>query len=136
MQPLFSLTYWSSLLPPPTFDPLFIALTVGVFGIFILAGIVLLVFSKRLKEKAFWAKAAPKIASMTLWMGILGFIHLWVAYEQTYLWGARFWLLVWGIALLVWVLHILNFVFRILPKTEVEYEEEMRIKKYLPKHKN
>lgn len=134
MYPLFSLSYWTSLLPPPTFDPLFINLTVGLFGCLILAGIVLLYLAKRFKRSAFWGKAAPKIASMTIWMGVLGFIHLWIAYEQTYLWGARFWLLVWGLGLLAWIGYLVNYILRVLPKTEEEYEEKMRIKKYLPKY--
>lgn len=132
MHPLLTLSYWTSLLPPPTFDPLFLKSIIAVFGVCILAGIVLIVLSRRLKDDAFWAKAAPKFAAMGFWMGALGFIHLWIAYEQTYLWGARFWLLFWFVGLLAWTGYLLHYTFRVLPMTEKAYEEKMRIRKYLP----
>ena len=133
MHPLLTLSYWTSLLPPPTFDPLFFTVTLSVFGFLVLAGIALLVLSKRLKDDAFWAKAAPKFAAACLWIGILGFIHLWIAYEQVYLLGARFWLIVLVAALLAMLARVLHYVLKVLPKTEEAYEEKMRIRKYLPK---
>jgi len=135
MTPLLSLSYWTSLLPPPTFDPLFLKLILGLFGLCIAAGIVLTVLSRRLKDDAFWGKGAPKLAAMCFWMGALGFIHLWIAYEQVYLLGARFWLLVWALGLLGWAGWIVYYVLKVLPLTEKAYEEKMRIRKYLP-HKD
>jgi len=132
MSPLFTLSYWTSLLPPPTFDPVFLRIAIAVFAVCILVGVVFIVFSRILREDVFWSKAAPKFAAMCLWMGTFGFLHLWIAYEQTYLWGARFWLLVWGVALIGWLARNMYYVFVSLPKIEKDDKEKMRILKYLP----
>lgn len=132
MTPLLTVPYWTSLLPPPTFERSLLYAALGIFGGLIAAGIAFRVLARRWKDKAFWAKAAPRFAAMMFTMGILGFLHLWLAYEQVYLWGARFWLIVWDLAFLGWLAWLLRYVFKVLPKEQAEYEEKMRIRKYLP----
>lgn len=135
MHPLLSLSYWTSLLPPPTFDPLFFYLTVAEFGGALIVAIVLFVLSKKWSDRIFWAKAAPRIGHMLVWYSVLGFLNLWLAYEQVYLWGARFWILVLMLGALIWLGFILKYIFKKMPKEKAAYEEKMRIRKYIPKGK-
>lgn len=133
MHPLLTVSYWTSLLPPPTFDPIFLYAVIGLFVFCLAVGIAMRVLAKRLEDEAFWGKAAPKFGTALISMSILGFIHLWIAYEQVYLLGARFWLLVWALALGAWLIKDVHYTLKVLPKLEEEYEEKMRIAKYLPK---
>jgi len=133
MYPLFTLSYWTSLLPPPTFDPLFIFVAGVEFGGALVLSFILFVLAKKKHEKIFWAKAAPKLGHLLAWYGVLGLLNLWLAYEQVYLWGARFWLLALFLGALIWLGFILFYIFRKMPKEKEAYEEKERIRKYLPK---
>ena len=133
MGPLFTLQYWMALLPPPIITPLFLYLMLTVFGGLLAVGILMIVLSGKLSDRVFWAKAAPKLASLFGWMGAFGLIHVWVAYEQIYLIGARFWLLLWAGAFLIWLGLILKYILVNIPDEAAEFAEKKRIEKYIPK---
>lgn len=135
MHPLLTLSYWTSLLPPPTFDPLFLYLAIAEYGGSLVLSVAAYVMAKKKKDKIFWAKAGPRIGHLLAWYGVLGLLNLWLAYEQVYLWGARFWLLVLLLGALIWIGFIAYYVLKKMPKEKAEYEEKQRIQKYLPKGK-
>ena len=66
-------------------------------------------------------------------MPLVGFVLLFLGYEQIYLLGAHFWFLMWLLGLLVWLGFIVYHMVVKLPKEKSELEQKKKFEKYLPR---
>lgn len=132
MSNLISWSYWFSLqareLMPSVKSGLFIA-----FAGLVVLGLLARWVAKKRSGDMFWAEGGKRVASMSFWMGFLGLFFLACTHELIYFFGARFWYLVWLAAALIWTATILRFLIAVVPKKKSEYEEQARIRKWIPK---
>ena len=91
--------------------------------------------ARRRKEDMFLVRTYKKIATMFTTMGWIGMLFLWFSYEELFIFGARFWFLIWGIGVLAWVASIVYYVKIHVPKERDQYQSKASANKYLPKSK-
>ena len=103
------------------------------FAVLTLIGIGVKIYEKIGKLEKFQAKLLEKIVSFFITLGLLGLGLSWLRYERVHILSARFWLIVWLIALIVWLYPILKYWIKIVPEAKKHSEERKLFKKYLPK---
>ncbi len=77
--------------------------------------------------------AIRKFKNLTLAIGLSGLVWFGIRYENTPIFGSRYWaglILLIGLIWAIWFLKYMVFDFK---KTKVEYERELLKKKYLPR---
>ena len=133
MSTLLSWSYWFSLQARELMPSVKTALLV-VFAALVLLGLLAGRMAKKRSGDMFWAEGGKRVASFGLWMGFTGLIILGCTHELVYFFGARFWYLVWLAAALLWIASILRFLIAVVPKKKAQYEEQARIRKWIPKN--
>lgn len=128
MKNLLSIKYWTDLNPVAPANKILV-----IFGIFIITlailSIILHFFSK--KNKGYYLKIWRKLQSFCITNFIIGSIILFFYYEQVYFLSARFWVLLWGLGILIWAYFIVNTILEI-PKIKEERRKTQEFKKYIP----
>lgn len=127
---LLDLNFWFAFRPVAPSDRTVIILAV-FFAIFLALAIVCGVSAKAKKQNPPLVKLLRKLKKMFSTMGLIGFIVLFFSYEQIYLLGSRFWFLFWFIGLIVWVIFIVLYAIRKMPKEKDELEKKQKYLKYL-----
>ena len=82
-------------------------------------------------QKSIYNRILRKLSNFCLGNVVIGLIILFFSYEMVPLLSSRFWFLIWGIEMAVW----LFFIFRItreIPKKKEEMEKDKEFKKYIP----
>lgn len=97
---------------------------------FAILGIVLKVLSKK-DKKGLYNKIYKQLSSLFITNGIFLFFLLLFNYEFAYFLAARFWYLLVGVEMAVWLFFIYK-NFSIIPKRREELEKEREYKKYIP----
>lgn len=133
MSNLLSWSYWFSLEARELMPSAKTAL-LTIFTALVLVGLLARAISKKRSGDMFWAEGGKRVASMSLWMGTLGLLLAWFTHELVYFFGARFWYLVWLLGAAVWSGSILRFLIAVVPKKKAAYEEQARIRKWIPKN--
>jgi hypothetical protein len=126
---LFSFKFWFSLFPGYTSE-----VTLQTLGGVFLAALFLFIiffFSKN-KTQSINKKVFSNLSYLFLSFGLLGFVWLFFLYEEVYLLGARFWLLILILGHLVWLAKIVLYLKLRLPKEKEEQEKKKTFRKYLP----
>ncbi len=125
---LLSFKFWFTMRPPMLLP---IYLKALIFFIVVL-GISIFVFSFLTKrKKSIYNRILRKLSNFCLGNVVIGLIILFFSYEMVPLLSSRFWFLIWGIEMAVW----LFFIFRItreIPKKKEEMEKDKEFKKYIP----
>lgn len=134
MPPIFSFGYWFDVTPEPL-ARLGLNFLLVAFGAVLAAGVIARVLAAKKSGNMYWAKGGVKAARMCFWMAPIGFLLTWFAYEQVQFFGARFWLLAWALAFLIWLGFIIKYVMVVVPEQAADFAERARIEKYLPKKK-
>ncbi|MGI6373784.1 MAG: hypothetical protein ACOX0C_00305 [Patescibacteria group bacterium] len=127
MQHLFSLNYWFNLRPQPLSSvgqTLFIIL----LAVFVLTIVGILVANKKLGS---YRGLFRRISDFSVGNLIIGLILFFLNYETIPFFSARFWLLIWGIVMIVWAVFIVKF-FRKINASRGEGSKAAEFEKYLP----
>lgn len=83
------------------------------------------------KSDRFLARALRKAKTLTLTMGIIGFVFLFFRYEYIPVFSRRFMHIIWILISGIWAGFLIS-EFRKIPKRRQDAEEVDRIKRYLP----
>lgn len=126
---LLSMHYWFSYVEP--LNPLSLWILIILFVLFIVAAIVLSKLSKMDKFDKPMRKGLKKIVSCLSWMGITGLILVFFRYEMASYFSRRFLLGMLFVGLVVWVVNIVLYFKKDVPKVRKVMEEQQRMKKYL-----
>ncbi len=128
MSNLLSLRFWFNLRPGPLL-PIYQKLFIAFLIFLILASFVFWLTQNRQKKvyRAFW----KRLHTFSLVNAFLGFVLLFFNYELVPFLSARFWFLVWGAGILVWLFFIFRILFKI-PEKRKKLEAEKEYKKYIP----
>lgn len=127
---LLSVNYWFSELTASNSQTLLIML--AVFGTMIAAAIILYFLVKAERVEKILGHGLLRLASLLVWMGILGFVYLFFRYESAAFFSRRFWLGLWVIGLIVWLVFIGRFFIKKMPQLRQAKMEQERLKRYLP----
>ena len=105
-----------------------------VFTISVVAFFALTIASAILKsrfKKYIYGRLLNSLYSFFLANAIIGLLLLFFTYELIPFLSSHFWLLVWGISMLVWLGFIIKKLLDI-PKRKEELSKEKEFKKYIP----
>ncbi len=109
-------------------------LIVAVCLLVLLAGAIFFrVLAKAKKQNPPFVKICKKLYKMLSTMVLVGFVLLFLSYEQIYLLGSHFWFLLWFLGFLTWLGFIIYHFFAKMPKEKEELEQKKRFEKYLPR---
>ena len=128
MHNFFSLKYWFDLRPEAlanTGQRYFLSFIIVLLGLTITSGIL------KAKQKSLYNKIWKKFNSFFLTNFIISLLLLFFTYEMVPFLSARFWFLLWGLSILVWIFFIGKEFIKI-PKIKQEIEKEKEYKKYIP----
>ena len=133
--PLIELSFWFSL-SPIGLSPVFERGLFFLFAIFIILGSLSRMFARQRKEDYLMVKAYRFAGQLFLTMGILGMFWFFFTYEEIYLFGARFWFLVWLIVSIAWAWWIVRYVKVTIPVLRQSGAAKKDSNKYIPKKKS
>ena len=119
----------------PTIDLKTVYFLLAVFGILVMAAAAVKLWQKSQKRENFIGKLFDKYFTLLLTMGLLGWLLVLFRYDNAYLLGARFWLLIWLLTLIIWLAFILKYQLKIVPPARKRLEQKKMFEKYLPKKK-
>ena len=129
MNNLFSFKFWFNL-RPGSLSPA----VLKYFFIFIIILIILCFVFWLLKsrdKKSLYNKIWQKLYSFSFTNLIIGLFFLFFVYELIPFLSARFWFIIWGLSMIVWLSFISQILTKI-PKHKKEREKEKEFKKYIP----
>jgi len=107
---------------------------IGVFALFLIIGLASLFWaSKKEKTNSLTAKFFGKLSNWGLWTGIIGLFIAFFRYQRSPYLGMRFWLVAWFLTTLVWLVFVLKFFIKDIPRLKKEKIKKQEFKKYLPK---
>jgi ACR3 family arsenite efflux pump ArsB len=132
LHPLITFSFWFSLFPEslgPVFERIFFLL----FGLMIVLGAVVRIVARHRKDDKYVIRTFKKIGQMLLVMGLLGLLWFFFTFEEIYLLGARFWLLIWVIAAGYWTFTIWRYVKKTIPAERAATQNKADFNKYLPR---
>jgi len=88
-------------------------------------------YIRKQQKKSLYNRIYKKLYSLNLMNLVVGVIFLFFTIELIPLLSARFWFLIWGIGILVWLFFIGQAVFKI-PIIKKDLAKEELYKKYIP----
>jgi amino acid transporter len=106
-----------------------------LFGLFIIVSIVFSFIKKDKKIDSYLRKRFDRFQRMFLALGAAGFALLFFTYEKAYVFGARFWYLIWILGFLTWLGFIIYDLIKKMPKERKADKDKASFEKYLPKKK-
>lgn len=116
-------------LRPPAMQLRVIIILAVIFGVFVVLGII---FNFLKTKDSLRIKGYKRLFYLFLTMGVLGYVYLFFAWQGAALLSARFWLLIWLIATLVWLGFILKYLVIEAPKKRKEIDRKRDFEKYIP----
>lgn len=134
MLKFFTPSFWFTLRPAPLFQNYEIVLII-LFGLFIIVSIIFRLIRMDKKIDPYLRKRFDRFQRMFLTLGATGFVLLFFTYEKAYVFGARFWYLLWILGLLIWLGFIIFDLVKKMPKERKADKEKASFEKYLPKRK-
>ena len=133
MSPL-SFTWWFGTIPLYETTTLRIYFA-GFLSLMIVGAVVRMVSRRRLQDR-FHMEVARRVATLCVIMGFLGVWYWFAAYQQLPFLSARFWVPVWAMGAVIWVLTILRYAFKVVPRERERLHQNAEDEKYFqPKHK-
>lgn len=125
---LLTIKYWLNT-RPESLSPLGIKVFIAFVGALAIGAFIFYLLKNR--KKSLYTKIWQKINSFCLINFFLGLMFLFFVYELIPFLSARILLLFWGAGMLLWLVFIIRFMFKI-PKIKEEKEKEKEFKKYIP----
>ncbi|MFH0923387.1 MAG: hypothetical protein V1825_01505 [Candidatus Falkowbacteria bacterium] len=129
MENLLSLNFWLNLRPGLMGSAYFRAFFIAVAVFFILIFVFGLIKSRNKKNlySRFWSN----VYYFCMANAIFGAILLFFTYEMIPFLSARFWFLLWGIEIIIWLVYTIRILIGI-PERKKQLEQEKAYKKYIP----
>lgn len=127
---LLDLNFWFALRPNAPTGRMVLA-AVAVFAVFLVLAFVLKIVARIKKQNPLLVKLLKKISKMFSTMALVGFVILFFSYEQIFLLGSRFWFLLWSAGLVAWIVVIVLYAVRKMPKEKNDMEKKNKFLKYL-----
>jgi phosphatidylglycerophosphate synthase len=128
---IISLSFWFNL-HSSGLSSIYERLFFILFAVFIICGSVCRIMARNKKGDRFAIMSYKMTAKMFMTLGILGILWFFCAYEQVYFFGARFWFLVFVLAVIIWVVRIVWFVKVKIPILKTQGSAKQETNKYLP----
>ncbi len=129
MSSLLSFQFWLNLKPPimlPIFQKTFFA------SLAVLAAVAaILYFIKKRNEKNLYNNFWSSLYNFCLTNFIIGIIIYFFNFESAPFLSARFWFLIWGAEMVVWLFFIIRLFLKI-PERKERLEKDKEFKKYIP----
>ena len=100
-----------------------------IFGLFILAGIILQFLKS---PDALKRKGLKRFAALCFTMGGIGLVYTFFAWQGAVLLSARFWLLILGIVAIAWAAFIIRYLIVQAPEQRRQIEKRRQFEKYIP----
>ena len=129
MSNLLSLKFWINLRPgfmEPAYFRVFVVTAVIFFIFIFISG-----FIKARNKKNLYGRFWQMLNSFCLANAIIGAILLFFTYEAIPFLSARFWFLLWGIEIIIWIVYMARTLIDI-PKRKEKLVKEKAYKKYIP----
>ena len=129
MENLLTLDFWFNLRPG-----VFVEMTQRFFIAFVVALFILAFVSSFMKKKdrqGIYKKIWQGLYYFSITNVFIGSVLMFFTYEMVPLLSARFWFLIWGAGMVVWLYFIIRKA-RDIPKKKEEREKEKEFKKYIP----
>lgn len=127
----FKLSYWFSLQPSIMQKSSF-WISAGIFFAALLVATVLKIIASRWRKNSPLSRFLRRLASPFIFLGVVGFIFLFLKTEMIYLLGARFWFIFIGAGFFVWVILLVIKFLKTYKKEMEQIAKEREFKKYLP----
>lgn len=129
MNNLLSLKFWFKL-RPGLFLPIFQKALIGlVIGLAVLAVVFNLLGKKN--KNGLYVKVWNNLYSFSLTNAFIFLLLLFFNYELVPFLSARFWYLLVGLEMAIWIFFIAKAIF-LIPKKKEQYEKDKEYKKYIP----
>jgi len=125
---LLSLKFWFDLRPDPMLSG---SQKIFIGVVFILVISFLLFWFLKSKKKGLFAPFFNRLYLFSVVNAFMGLIIWFFNYELIPFLSARFWFLLWGISMIVWLVFIFKDL-RKIPARKKQLEEEKEFKKYIP----
>ncbi|OIO06948.1 hypothetical protein CO115_02070 [Candidatus Falkowbacteria bacterium CG_4_9_14_3_um_filter_36_9] len=129
MSNLLSLKFWFNLRPVSLLPIYKNTLIVFVILIFI-AYLLVLIINKR-NKKNLYSRFWKNLNAFCLANAIISLILLFFNHERISFFSARFWFLVWGIEMIIWLVFIIKKL-KEIPKLREQLVKEKEYNKYIP----
>ena len=129
MNNLLSLSFWLNIRPdslPLRIQQIFTILVVVVIILTVATGLIKVRNKKNLYSR-FW----QGLYAFFLTNAIVGIFLLFFTYEHIPFLSARFWFILWGVEIVVWLFFITKTLL-VVPGRKKEIEKEKEFKKYIP----
>jgi hypothetical protein len=134
LPPFLGFSYWFDVAPAP-FLPWVDRFLVIVFGVLLVAGIVLRLIALRHG----WEKLMRRMMILTAWRGVIlgasGLVLYWFTYERLPVLSARFGYVLWAFLAGWWIWQTVKAIRIDLPAIEQRRAERLRAERWLPKAK-
>jgi magnesium-transporting ATPase (P-type) len=105
------------------------------FALLIIIGIAIKIYKEVRPLEKFQAKLLEKYFYLLTVMGAIGVAMVWLRYERVQILSARFWAIVWLVAVLIWLYPITKYHLKVVPQAKKQAEEKKLFQKYLPRKK-
>ena len=128
MDNLLTMKFWINL-RPGSLTPFALKAIIIYLAVLAILAFVFYLFKARKQRLLFqiWAK----LYFFSLSNFIIGLFILFFSYELIPFLSARFWMLLWGVGMLVWLVYIFLAIIK-LPKIKKTIAEKNEYKKYIP----
>ncbi|MCX6778786.1 MAG: hypothetical protein NTU97_00970 [Candidatus Magasanikbacteria bacterium] len=103
-----------------------------IFGVMLVGGVIINTLAKGQKYGKPLSRGLSKIARMLGVMGFFAFVLFFFRYEFVAILSRRFMFGLWFVGLVVWVVFIIKYFIKVVPKQMADKREQERLKKYLP----
>lgn len=135
LRPLVHPSFWLNTAPTP--------LTTGserllfiFFAIFLVFGAIIRMVASHRHEDKQVTEVFSRLGRLGVTMGILGLLLFFFSFEEIPLFGARFWYLIWGAGLIIWIAWIARYVVKVIPAERAAVLARQEKEKYLPKRRD
>ena len=128
MSNLLSYKFWLNL-RPGSLLAIYQNIFIGFIAILIIAFFVFWILKS--KKQGLYIKIWNRLFSFSLGNAIIGLVLLFLNYELIPFLSARFWFLLWGAGMIVWLVFIFKALVKI-PERKKQIEKEKEYKKYIP----
>ena len=126
---LLTLKFWFNFKPGPLL-PNFHAILVG-FIILLIAYIILVRILFK-NKKGLHTEIINRTTTFAWVNAFLGFVFVFFNYELVPFLSSRFWYLVWGVSMSIWILNIFKHI-RKIPERKRKIEKYKEFSKYIPR---
>ena len=128
---LFVPEYLFTRFVPPLSRDFFMVWISGGVGFFI-AGFIVRIVSSRAHLIPVWVRWWKRVGTMLSTMGFLALLFLFFRTEDVPMLSSRVWMMAWFVGLVLWTLSLAFTAWKEIPKQAAVYQEQQRIRKYLP----